>query len=263
MHAGPAEVELVRLRERALAHQRRHDRQSPDLGEVEQLGARIGVERAAADVEHRLLGRRERRGGSLDLARMPALRRLPAGQVDLVRVLEVERRLLDVARDVDEHGPAAPGAGDVEGGLDHVRKLLDVLDEPGVLDDRDRDPRDVALLERVRSDQVRPHLAGDADERGRVHPGVGDRRDEVRRARPGRGERDADAPRRPRVALGHVAGALLVPGEDVAHGRAARERVVGRQDGAAGEAEDGVDALGLERAQDRVGAVRLHATASR
>ena len=155
VHAGPAEVELVRLGERALAHQRRHDRQPSDLGEVEQLGAGIGVERAAADVEHRLLGGRERRGGSLDLARVSALRRLPAGQVDLVGVLEVERGLLDVARDVDEHGPAAPGPGDVEGGLDHVRKLLDVLHEPGVLDDRDRDPGDVALLERVGADQVR------------------------------------------------------------------------------------------------------------
>ena len=80
---------------------------------------------------------------------------------------------------------------------------------------------------------------------------------------PGRGDRDADPPGRARVALGHVAGALLVAGEHVAHGRPAREGVVRRQDRAAGEAEDDVDALGLERAQDRVGAVRLHATASR
>ena len=42
----------------------------------------------------------------------------------------------------------------------------------------------------------------------------------------------------------------------------ARERVVGRQDRAAGDAEDRVDALGLERAQQRVGAVHAHQTAS-
>ena len=141
VHAGPAEVELVRLGERALAHERRHDREPPDLGELEQLGAGVRVERPAADVEHRLLGGCERGGGALDLARVPALRRLPARQVDLVGVREVELGLLDVARDVDEHRPAAPRARDVERRLDHVRKLLDVLHEPRVLDDRDRDRR--------------------------------------------------------------------------------------------------------------------------
>ena len=40
VHARPAEVELVRLRERALRHQRRHDRQLPQLGELAQLRRR-------------------------------------------------------------------------------------------------------------------------------------------------------------------------------------------------------------------------------
>ena len=124
-------------------------------------------------------------------------------------------------------------------------------------------PGDVALLEGVGADEVRAHLARDAHERRRVHPGVGDRRHEVRRARPGRGDGDADASRRTRVALGHVTRALLVPGEDVPNGRPAGERVVQRQDRAAGEPEGDVDAFGFERAQDRVGAVRSHATASR
>src|SRR5206468_3015325 len=55
-----------------------------------------------------------------------------------------------------------------------------------------------------------------------------------------------------RVALGHVAGALLVPRQDVPDRRALREGVVGRENRAAGEPEDGVDALGLERAEERV-----------
>ena len=58
VHPGPAEVELVRLRERALAHQRRHDRKRAELGERAQLVARVGVERPAADVEDGLLRRR-------------------------------------------------------------------------------------------------------------------------------------------------------------------------------------------------------------
>ncbi len=44
------------------------------------------------------------------------------------------------------------------------------------------------------------------------------------------------------VALGHVAGALLVAHEDVAD-RGVEDRVVHRQDRAAGQAEDRVDAL--------------------
>ena len=70
VHARPAEVELVRLREGALGHQRRDDRQLPQLGERAQLVARLGVDRPAADVEHGPLARR----------RSPALRREPASR---------------------------------------------------------------------------------------------------------------------------------------------------------------------------------------
>ncbi len=185
-------------------------------------------------------------------------RRPPAGEVDLVRVREVERRLLEVARHVDEHRPAPSAARDVEGGPHRRRDLADVGDEPRVLDDRHRDPGDVALLERVRADQARAHLARDADEGRRVHPGVRDRRDEVRRARTGCRDRDADPARRPRVALRHVPGALLVPGEDVTHGRPAGHRVVGRHDRPARDAEHHVHPLGLERAEHRVAACHLH-----
>ena len=262
VHARPAEVELVRLRERALRHQRRDDRELPQLRERAKLVAGLGVDRPAADVEHGPLRVGDRLRRRSHLLRVHARGRAPAGQVDLVRIAEVELRLLDVARNVDEHRAAAPRAGDVERGLDRVRQLLHVLDEPRVLDDRDRDAGDVALLEGVGADQVRAHLPRDADERRRVHPGVGDRRHQVRRARPGGGERDADAARRARVALRHVAGALLVAGEHVPDRRAARERVVGRQDRAAGDAEHGLDALRLERAQQSVGAVHPHQTAS-
>src|SRR5207244_5569751 len=47
-------------------------------------------------------------------------------------------------------------------------------------------------------------------------------------------------------------------GEHVPHRRAARHRVVERQDRAAGQAEHHLDALRLERAEDGVCAVRRH-----
>jgi len=55
----------------------------------------------------------------------------------------------------------------------------------------------------------------------------------------------------------------IVPREDVTNGRPTGERIVGGQDRASGQPEDDVDAFRLERAQDRIGAVALHATASR
>ena len=55
------------------------------------------------------------------------------------------------------------------------------------------------------------------------------------------------------VALGRVAGALLVADEDVAHRRRVHERVVGRQDRAAGDAEDDVDSGVLQRADQALG----------
>ena len=59
------------------------------------------------------------------------------------------------------------------------------------------------------------------------------------------------------VALGRVAGALLVAHEDVADLLGVEQRVVGREDRAAGDAEDGVDPGVLERADEALGAGQL------
>src|SRR5207247_366254 len=101
-------------------------------------------------------------GGLRDLAGMPAAWRPPAGEVDGIRVLEAELGLLHVPRYVHEDGAAAAGAGDVERRLQHLRQLRRLLHEPGVLDDRDREAGDVALLKGVGADLMRSHLAGDA-----------------------------------------------------------------------------------------------------
>jgi hypothetical protein len=82
----------------------------------------------------------------------------------------------------------------------------------------------------------------------RVHVGVHQRGDHVGGRRAAGDQGHAGAAGDVGVALGHVAGALLVAHEDVAD-RRVEQRVVRRQDAAAGQAEDGLDAFHL---QDRM-----------
>ena len=60
-----------------------------------------------------------------------------------------------------------------------------------------------------------------------------------------------------RVPLRRVAGSLLVAAQDVPDARV-QERVVSRQDRAAGDAEDDVDALAFEGLEHRLCAGDLH-----
>jgi hypothetical protein len=183
VHAGRAEVQRVAVWQSALPHQGDNRRHVQQLDELEQLACRVAVQDTAADVEDRTLRREDCRRSVTHLPRVHLRGRAPAGEVGLIRIAEVESGLLHVLRHVDENRPAAAGRGHVERVLHGLRELLDVLNEPRVLDDRQRDAGRVDLLERVTADQLATNLAGDADERRRVHPRVRDRGHEVCRAR--------------------------------------------------------------------------------
>ena len=148
---------------------------------------------------------------------MPLEGRLVAGKVHLRADRRVELHVLfgDVHRDVDDHRPGTPGAGDVEGLPDDAREIGRVLDQVAVLDDRQGDAGDVGLLERVETDEVPAHLAGDGHHRHAVHVGVGDGRDQVGGAGTRGGQAHAHLARGPGVAVGRMTGALLVPDQDV------------------------------------------------
>ena len=138
-----------------------------------------------------------------------------AGQLDRFGICEVELGLLQVLRDVDEHGARTAGARDVEGLVDCARNVLDGLDKKRVLDDWHHDAGDVGLLEGVGANQVRGHLSRNCDERGRVKERIGNWRNEVGRAGAAGCDADANLAGRTRIALRHVASALLVSHEHV------------------------------------------------
>ena len=62
-------------------------------------------------------------------------------------------------------GPGPAAAGDVERLVHHARQVVDVLDQVIVLGAGPGDAGGVGLLEGVVADQVRRHLAGQADDR--------------------------------------------------------------------------------------------------
>ena len=126
VHAGHAEVLRVRVGEGAAGHQRGDHRGAGELGELEQLRRGVGLDDAAADVEHGLAGRRDEPGGLADLLAVAAEHRAVAGQVDLGRPGEGHLALLGVLGDVDEHGAGTAGGGDVERLGDDVRDVVGV-----------------------------------------------------------------------------------------------------------------------------------------
>ena len=102
------------------------------------------------------------------------------------------------------------------------------------------------------SDEGGRHLAGQADERNRIHPRGGERRHHVGGARPRGDERDARLAGGAGIALGRVAGALLVADEDVLDLVLLDDLVVDRQARPARIAEDVLDALVDERLDDHL-----------
>ncbi len=96
----------------------------------------------------------------------------------------------------------------------------------------------------------RDGLAGDADHRDRVGERGVEAGDHVGAGRAGGADADADVAGDPGPAVGRVRAALFVADGDVPD-RAVLQRRVERQDRRAGDAEDGVDALGLQRPRPR------------
>ena len=132
-----------------------------------------------------------------------------------------------------------------------VRGMLGrVGDQEVVLGDRHRDAADVRLLEGVRADRLGGDLAGDRDQRDRVHVRVGDRGDEVGGAGARGRHADADLAGGLGVAGGRVARALLVADQDVPDLRGVHHRVVRGEDRTAGNAEYRVGADLLERTDE-------------
>ena len=256
VHAEHAEPLLVGRRIGAEAHQRGGHREAGRADQLAQQsrGVRAGIDHAAAGVEDRPL----RRGHHLDRVAHPLEVALDLRTIGLVLDVALERigaaGELHVLRDVDDDRAWAAVRGDVEGLVQDARQILDPAHQIIVLGAIAGDAGRVAFLERVRADEMGRHLAGDADQRDRIHQRVGETGDRVGRARAGGHQKDADLAGRAREAFCGMRRALLVAHENVADLVLMEDRVVDRQHRAAGIAEDELDALIFQRLDHHFGA---------
>ena len=217
VHAQHAEPVLAGRRIGAEAHQGRGDREAGLRHQFAQQGRgqRAGVDDAAAGIEDRLLGLGHHVQGLLDLADVALELRL------IGLVLDVLGRRIDaggelhVLRNVDHHRAGTARTRDIEGLVQDARQVLDAADEIIMLGAMAGDADRVRLLEGVRADQMRRHLAGDAHQRDRIHQGVGEAGDGVGRAGAGRHQQAADLAGRARIAFRRMGRALLVAHQDV------------------------------------------------
>ena len=143
--------------------------------------------------------------------------------------------------------------------MQDARQILDPLHQIIVLGAGPRDADRVAFLERVIADQMGGDLAGDADERDRIHQRVGQTGHRIGGAGAGRDQHRADLAGRARIAFRRMHRALLVAHENVPDFVLLEDRVIDRQDRAAGIAEDVLHALIGEGLDDHFGPGHLFA----
>ena len=177
--------------------------------------------------------------------------------VGLARRMIGAGRELHVLGHVDQHRAGTAGGRDIERLVQHLGEIVDVAHQPVVLGAGPGDADGVAFLERVVADQMRRHLPGDADQRNRIHQRIGQRRHHVGGAGTGGHQHHARLAGRARIAFGGVAGALLVPHQDVLDLALLENLVIDRKHRAAGIAEEMLDAMIDQRADDHRGSGHL------
>ena len=258
VHADHADRQFVGAGKAAQAHQ---GLGAGKAGQVHQLGQRLGrrrpgIDHPAADIEERLPSIRHQ----LDRGRNRLQVRLGARPIALVALLG--RTLIGAGGDqnilgqVHQHRAGPAVRRHVKGLVHHAGKVVDVLHQIIVLGAGPGDAGGVGLLERVVADQMGRHLAGQADHRDRIAQRVEQAGHRVGGAGARGHQHHAHLAGRARIALGGMHGRLFVAHQDMAQPVLLEQLVIQRKDRAARIAENHLDALVDQRAQDDLRSVQ-------
>src|SRR5712692_3033201 len=247
VHAHHAEVERIIGREAADAEERHGDRIIARSDELLKGAHRAGNHDAVAGEKDGAFGGVQHLDGAVEFGLVVIVadalgRKFWRGRFPV----EFSGSLLRIFGDVDKDRSGTSAIRDQKGLAESARNALRFRDHYVVLGDGHGDARDIDLLKRVGAQDFAADLAGNANDWRRVQHGCGNSGNHVRCARTRCGHGDADATAGAGVTIGHVCGALFVAHEDVVQLRFA-ERVVHREDSAAGIAEDFAHAETRER----------------
>src|SRR5918994_3827131 len=211
LDADGAHVEGVILGDRALPHVGRANRDLQVLGELRELFGGLRDDDSSAGHQDGTLGLQDHLYG------------LPDGVGPRRWLLEVQRAaaprvevhlhvgLRHIEREVYEDGAGPAFLGYAEGLPEGPHQLGRLLDLHGTLGHRLGYLHDVHRLEGLLVEHGRGGLPGNTDHRYRVGQAGVEARDHVRPRRARRSYVDPHLPRDPRVAVGGVRAALLVP----------------------------------------------------
>jgi len=108
------------------------------LGELQDGPARVGGDRAVADVEHGPAALGEKLRGPLEVLRLRPLGHVIAGQIDRIDKGSITGAGRQILGHVDQHRARPARAGDVESLFDDARNVGRLAHEIAVLDHADR-----------------------------------------------------------------------------------------------------------------------------
>ena len=208
MHTQHAEIERVVAVEGALPHQRIGDGCLKPAHKFLQLLLRIGNDSAAADEDHGLFGSVNQICCGLQIFLMDCT----DPRNDRLAFLRRKFTLLccRVLRDIHENRTRTAILRDKEGPPDCLRQIPHILHNEIVLCDRHRDALDVDLLEGILAKKTDADIAGDRNNRDRVHVGCRNARDKICGAGSGCREADTDLPARPCISVRRMSSSLLM-----------------------------------------------------
>ena len=187
------------------------------FGQRQQRLGTPGFENATAHVKQRGLSGHHESGCVDDRFHIKVDGGVVAREIDRIWILEVEVRfgvpsVNDVLWNIDQDRARTSGGRDMERILDRLGDVLGPRDQDVVFGHRPGDAGGVSFLERIIADQVRRHLAGEADDGDRVHQRVGQARHRIGRTGAGGHQHDANFAGGARITLRRVHRAAFLAG---------------------------------------------------
>ena len=167
VHPEHPEAERVVAGNGSEPHQGRRHRDGGCLGKPQEFGRCPRVDHSPTGIDQGTLGLDDQVERSIDLADVPLVGGLVAPEGDLLRDGSPSLQARgDVFWEVDQHRAGAAGPRDVERLLDHA---VGRSSRGSYVCDRHRDTGDVRFLERVVPEHAGRYLAGERNDRYRVH----------------------------------------------------------------------------------------------